>query len=259
MISRWKKRYDKFISWYIQNPSEKGTYTEQHHIVPKSLGGSNDSSNLVTLPARAHFLAHFMLWKMYKGTSEQHQMVKAFTYMSVGHGNKRKLSPAGSKLYASAAKDKSLAMSISQSGKGNSQYGTVWIHDTRGFMNPEYRSTYRIKKGDKLPEHHAKGRVTPYSRWEEAGVGLEYWNCEKCGDIFTRKNSKIKSRRTKKCQKCIHTPKPNRVTRHRQEFIDAYKELGSMNQACIAIGIAYGSKGDMAKHGRKVLEEEGLL
>jgi len=196
---------------------------------------------------------------MYKGTPEQHPMVKAFTCMSVGHGNKRKLSPAGSKLYASAAKDKSLAMSILQSGEGNSQYGTVWIYDTRGFTNPKYRNTYRIKTEDKLPEHCAEGRIFPHSRWESAGVGLEYWNCENCGDMFTRKNKKIKTRRTKKCQKCIHAPRLNRVTRHRQEFIDAYKELGSMNQACIAIGIAYGSKGDMAKHGRKVLEEEGLL
>jgi len=164
MIDRWRKRYDKFISWYIQNPPEKGIYTEQHHIVPKSLGGSNDSSNLVELPARAHFLAHFMLWRMYKGTPEQHPMVKAFTCMSVGHGNKRKLSPAGSKLYASAAKDKSLAMSILQSGEGNSQYGTVWIYDTRGFTNPKYRNTYRIKTEDKLPEHCAEGRIFPYSK-----------------------------------------------------------------------------------------------
>ena len=261
MIDRWRKRYDKFISWYIQNPPEKGIYTEQHHIVPKSLGGSNDSSNLVELPARAHFLAHFMLWRMYKGTPEQHPMVKAFTCMSVGHSNKRKLSPAASRLYDSAAKQKSKTMSLLQTGKGNSHYGTVWVYDTRGFTDFKYRINDRIKKGDKLPEHYAFGRITPDSKWEGegAGVGLEYWSCQNCGNKFTRKTGKVKTKRTKKCQTCIHTPKPNRITKYRQEFIDAYKKFGSQNQACKAIGISYGSKGDMAKHGRKVLEEEGLL
>ena len=43
-------------------PSEK-TYI--HHIVPKSEGGSNDKSNLVSLTAREHYIAHLLLAKMY--------------------------------------------------------------------------------------------------------------------------------------------------------------------------------------------------
>jgi hypothetical protein len=42
-------------------------YKERHHIIPKSLGGSNDSSNLVDLTAREHFVAHFLLAKLYGG------------------------------------------------------------------------------------------------------------------------------------------------------------------------------------------------
>lgn len=34
-------------------------YVERHHILPKALGGSDDSSNLVALTAREHFVAHF--------------------------------------------------------------------------------------------------------------------------------------------------------------------------------------------------------
>ena len=33
-----------------------------HHIIPKSLGGSNDKSNLVLLTPEEHF-AHYYLWK----------------------------------------------------------------------------------------------------------------------------------------------------------------------------------------------------
>ena len=39
-------------------------YCEFHHIIPKSLGGTNDTGNLVLLTAREHFIAHLLLTKM---------------------------------------------------------------------------------------------------------------------------------------------------------------------------------------------------
>jgi hypothetical protein len=42
-------------------------YVERHHILPKALGGSDDSSNLVALTAREHFLAHVLLAKIHGG------------------------------------------------------------------------------------------------------------------------------------------------------------------------------------------------
>ena len=52
-----------------------GTYYEEHHIIPKSLGGTNDKSNLVLLTAREHFIAHWILTKIYKGNPK---MICAF-------------------------------------------------------------------------------------------------------------------------------------------------------------------------------------
>ena len=40
-------------------------YTESHHIIPRCLGGGNETSNLVLLTAREHFIAHRLLSKMY--------------------------------------------------------------------------------------------------------------------------------------------------------------------------------------------------
>jgi hypothetical protein len=42
-------------------------YTETHHIIPQSLGGSNDKNNLVELTAREHFICHWLLIKMTEG------------------------------------------------------------------------------------------------------------------------------------------------------------------------------------------------
>ena len=46
-------------------------YVERHHILPKALGGSDNSSNLVALTAREHFLAHVLLAKIHGGTMWQ--------------------------------------------------------------------------------------------------------------------------------------------------------------------------------------------
>lgn len=35
------------------------TYTEKHHIIPKSLGGDNSKTNLVVLTGRQHFICHW--------------------------------------------------------------------------------------------------------------------------------------------------------------------------------------------------------
>ncbi len=42
-------------------------YTERHHVIPQSLGGSDDKENLVDLTAREHFICHWLLVKMTEG------------------------------------------------------------------------------------------------------------------------------------------------------------------------------------------------
>ena len=37
---------------------------ETHHIIPKSLNGSNDKSNLINLTLREHYVAHLLLLKI---------------------------------------------------------------------------------------------------------------------------------------------------------------------------------------------------
>ena len=40
-------------------------YFEIHHIIPRSLGGTDDASNLVNLTAREHYVVHQLLVKIY--------------------------------------------------------------------------------------------------------------------------------------------------------------------------------------------------
>ncbi len=55
----------------IANARKRGVvdgYSERHHVLPKALGGSDDSSNLVSLTAREHFVAHLLLARMHGGS-----------------------------------------------------------------------------------------------------------------------------------------------------------------------------------------------
>lgn len=55
----------------------ENTYLEYHHIVPISMGGENIDSNIVALTGKEHFIAHHLLWKIYRNR----EMTKAFMLM----------------------------------------------------------------------------------------------------------------------------------------------------------------------------------
>jgi hypothetical protein len=54
-------------------------YSEKHHIIPRSLGGSDRKDNLVKLTAREHFICHLLLVKMVVGDSK-YKMARAATW-----------------------------------------------------------------------------------------------------------------------------------------------------------------------------------
>lgn len=67
-----------------QNRSKLNNYYELHHIIPKSLGGTNDKSNLVLLTPEEHYTAHYYLWKF----TDTPQMAQAFWFMCIHNGSK---------------------------------------------------------------------------------------------------------------------------------------------------------------------------
>ena len=56
-------------------------YTENHHIIPKSLGGENNKYNLVKLTAREHFICHLLLTKM-TGGEKRNKMISSVFYLT---------------------------------------------------------------------------------------------------------------------------------------------------------------------------------
>jgi hypothetical protein len=68
-------RYIKFINSRPKRIYEKFR-VNKHHILPRSMNGTEDFSNLIILTHREHYIAHLILWKCYGGA-----MVTAFWFM----------------------------------------------------------------------------------------------------------------------------------------------------------------------------------
>ena len=58
-----QKLYVEIITRALNREKIKNQYYENHHIVMKSLGGSNDKSNKVYLTGREHFICHWLYYK----------------------------------------------------------------------------------------------------------------------------------------------------------------------------------------------------
>jgi hypothetical protein len=103
-----KMDYLKAHNVIIENAKNRkipNGYVEVHHIIPKSMGGSNNKTNLVTLTGKEHFLIHWLLYKIYKNQA----MAFAWSRMtSVKKNNKRYTSKSFE--YAKMAKSKFMSI-----------------------------------------------------------------------------------------------------------------------------------------------------
>jgi hypothetical protein len=88
--AEYKRTYDRLMERARGRVKEKGVH-ENHHIIPRSMGGSNEKSNIVALTYKEHFLAHWLLAKFTMGR-DQIKMLNALYYISKAgpdHKNRR--------------------------------------------------------------------------------------------------------------------------------------------------------------------------
>lgn len=177
----------------------------KHHIIPRYMGGTDVSENLVEITVTQHAMYHFcnyqlwgneedkIAWRMLgkqitldeakleavklgskKGIEVQKKLYEDKEYM------KKYVEKCKKSFHKSPHKDKIINMLLEnqskaveaartpeaiknkkkklkeinhQQGEKNSQYGTMWI------TNGTKEGTYRINKGESIPEGFRKGRV----------------------------------------------------------------------------------------------------
>ena len=152
----YKKIYNDLMEARLSIKSERkiqkkaGVYFERHHILPLSLGGDKSyalgSDNIVLLTAREHYIAHRLLWLIYK----TREMGFAFHKMVFSQ------SPLQERRFDSKAYEAAkLALSECQRGENNPMFGKE--SPAKGKPN--------INKGKKLgPRPYQIGENNPSRR-----------------------------------------------------------------------------------------------
>ena len=113
-----KNKYTSYYYSIVYKAQARETslsqYTEKHHIIPKSLGGTHSKDNLVKLTAREHFVCHLLLLKMLQGNSK-YKMAFALNRMLTS-GSKHSRYIPSSRLYELSRKYRSEAISLVHKG-----------------------------------------------------------------------------------------------------------------------------------------------
>lgn len=99
---------------------ESPPIVEVHHIVPKSLGGSNKKENLVKLTPREHFVCHLLLTKMYSGKEKQKMVYALWAIMNLCNNHQHRKKVKG-RLYENLRKE---FVSAQKSITGINRYNT---------------------------------------------------------------------------------------------------------------------------------------
>jgi len=147
MNYRW--HYERLIKRGKEKNHMVDVYYENHHILPKCLGGTDSNDNLVKLTAREHFIAHLLLIKIYP---DKFGLIKAISIMCAFSHKNFDRGASLNRMYGWLRKKLSECMSECQSGERNSQYGTMWVSDVKNKISK------RVTKANGVPEGFVKGR-----------------------------------------------------------------------------------------------------
>lgn len=87
LLDIYRNIHDSIINYRKQNilTKENCEYFENHHIIPKSLGGRRNKENMVALTAREHYVVHELLVRIYKLSGDiqaYHKMLLAWNRLA---------------------------------------------------------------------------------------------------------------------------------------------------------------------------------
>jgi hypothetical protein len=145
----YKHIYDSLIQKRQQEPPEG--YSENHHIVMKSMGGLDNSENKVRLTGREHWVAHQLLYKIHRNK----QTIYACHMMAMRCEERAIPQIKSSRMYEHIRKSCIKLWRSNgrkRTGEASSSYGTMWICNEKLHLNK------KIKNTEQPPEGWEKGR-----------------------------------------------------------------------------------------------------
>lgn len=147
-------KYSKWYNLIIENAKSRHLTEgfERHHIVPKSLGGSNLLQNIARLTPREHFVCHMLLTKMTQG-QDRAKMINAALRLANDHKGRC----INSRIYDLIKRERANYLSKTTRGSNNSFFGKKHTEETRKKMSEARRKwSYTDEHIEKF-----KGRTSP--------------------------------------------------------------------------------------------------
>jgi hypothetical protein len=127
-------KYEKWYNQIIANgKSNRLAGHELHHILPKSLGGADDTSNLIYITTREHFICHWLLTKIYPTGEEHWKMLNALRMMRAENPNQTRYNTKiTSRVYAKLKEEYSKLQSEAVRGEKNPMFGDKFFRSEEG-------------------------------------------------------------------------------------------------------------------------------
>lgn len=138
------RQYKMLISSRKERILDLNEHVENHHIIPRSLGGSDNETNLIKLTPREHFIAHWLLWRIHRNRPT----ACAFHFICMN------LDKISSRAYEEARNAHNLAISGENNGRYNGK-GTTEL--TRQKIRDKKIGTKASAETRKLFSEQRKG------------------------------------------------------------------------------------------------------
>jgi hypothetical protein len=97
--NKYSKYYFNIIDSAKSRVLSSDTYTERHHILPKSLGGNDSSANIIKLTAREHFICHWLLTKIVSPDKKVKMVFALHRMKSINKRQQRYSTPITSRVF----------------------------------------------------------------------------------------------------------------------------------------------------------------
>jgi|SRR5208337_57304 len=204
----YEKNYYDYIS-YVKTLNRKkymGVYYEEHHIIPTCVNGENKKSNIVLLTAREHFLAHYLLMKIYKDSEYFYKICYAFIVMKRNNSQQNRY--MNSRLYESAKED--FAKEVSKNRKGSVPWnkGTPCSENVKLAVSKANKGKTAWNKGESGPtsskesnEKRSGSLQKYYSTHSSKLKGRTPWN--KGSNKTTKKEKKEAKKQRRKIRQSL--------------------------------------------------------
>lgn len=212
-------------------------YGEHHHIIPKSLGGTDFKENLVKLTAREHFICHLLLTKMVTGNAKRSMTFAVWSLTNLDHSKVKGRYKVTSHRYEILKKACAKASSDLHKGKVVSVETKKKQSDFRKGKQSTFKGKKQPESAKKLlAEHRSKPCISPsgerFSSTKEAGIAYNMSGVAIRGNIqrgksgwrYERKEDQDiveAGRKPKKQKGCKPQSKE-----HIQKRVDARKQSG---------------------------------